>query len=692
MLQFVTYYIQKGSCTMKKKITLLFFILSLALMLLIACDSEEPPQQPENDTIINQTPQQNPSDNQNAETQPPPPPENEDPKCTNHELDQNFECVFCGVYHNPGVTLLPIEGKDEYMAVGYYDKSVSERIIPAEHKGKPVTQIAEGGFMNLTSLQKITIPDSVHTIGSAAFHSCANLEIVELPKTLSHIGSYAFKDCVKLEFITIPKGVTEIHVGTFRGCTNLICSYLPDTITRVEQDAFADCPNLDMKEYNNAYYIGNTNNPHVVLLKAKHREIASVTVHKDTKVIYGEAFREISTLTDLAFENNCKLVSIERWAFYDCYNLERLSIPYMLEYIGEYAFADCAKMECRLSGRANLKKIDEHAFENCESLYSVMDLDGLTSIGPQAFDGCDFLEAIDLPSTLLEIGEDAFSNTSRNLESINVDSNNPNYKSVGHCLINSQTGELLLGCKNSVIPQDGSITSIGDYAFSGCYELTGVSIPAGTEVIGFGAFYGCSQLKYLYIPASVTKIEEFAFMAGGLEEIVVNKANTVYHSDKNCLIETATKTLILGCKNSSIPSDGSVVIIGNLAFDSCRDLGYVSIPEGITKIGKRAFYSSDITGVNLPKSLVEIDDHAFAYCYDIENTVITIPANVTRIGRIAFWNLGYSYHQRGLTIIFENTEGWKAGDFDISSEDLSDVGTATKYLGDTYDDYEWIRY
>ena len=82
-----------------------------------------------------------------------------------------------------------------------------------------------------------------------------------------------------------------------------------------------------------------------------------------------------------------------------------------------------------------------------------------------------------------------------------------------------------------------------------------------------GAFSGCSGLTNVTIPSSVTSIGNSAFSGCiGLEKISVVTGNPKYHSAGNCLIETKTKTLIFGCKNSIIPTDGSVTSIGNSAF------------------------------------------------------------------------------------------------------------------------------
>ena len=226
-----------------------------------------------------------------------------------------------------------------------------------------------------------------------------------------------------------------------------------------------------------------------------------------------------------------------------------------------------------------------------------------------------------------------------------------------------------------------SVTSIGDYAFSGCSSLTSVAIPNSVMRIGTFAFSDCPSLTSLTIPASVTQIEghlvnldsHYNIIMGSINitHISVELGNQVYDSRDNCnaIIETATNTLLVGCQNTVIPP--SITKIGCCAFYRCTTLKTISIPTSVTNIGGAAFNETGLTSIILPYNVTlecsMTEGHypfagAFGSCHKLESVIflsgeggessigneafsecdklsnIVLSDNVTNIGDWAFLN------------------------------------------------------
>ncbi len=182
-----------------------------------------------------------------------------------------------------------------------------------------------------------------------------------------------------------------------------------------------------------------------------------------------------------------------------------------------------------------------------------------------------------------------------------------------------------------------NITYIGSGAFSSCTKLATINIPNSVVSIGDKAFYSCSGLTSISIGNGVTSIGENALYMtlNNLESITVAEGNPKYIGQGNCLIEKATKTLILGCKNSIIPTDESVTSIGTQAFANCGNLTEMTIPNNITSIDSDAFANcTGITAIDFGSGLTSISTYAFYNCTSL--TEITIPRNVTDISQGAF--------------------------------------------------------
>ena len=275
--------------------------------------------------------------------------------------------------------------------------------------------------------------------------------------------------------------------------------------------------------------------------------------------------------------------------------------------------------------------IGERAFENCYRLTSVSIPNSVKTIERIALWGCRGLTSIIIPNSVSTIGERAFYGCS-GLTIMTVDSGNPKYDSRNNCnaIIETSSNALIAGCKSTIIPN--TVTSIGNSAFGGCYDLMSMTIPSSVTAIGNSAFMNCFSLTNVTIPNSVTSIGSYVLDdCSGLTSIVVESGNPRYDSRDNCnaIIETASNTLKAGCQNTVIPN--TVTAIGGCAFRGCSGMTSIDIPNSVLSIGRDAFHScSSLKSITFGNSLTKIDYYAFEYCRSL--TSVTIPNSVTFIG------------------------------------------------------------
>ena len=138
---------------------------------------------------------------------------------------------------------------------------------------------------------------------------------------------------------------------------------------------------------------------------------------------------------------------------------------------------------------------------------------------------------------------------------------------------------------------ENGITTIGDYAFSGCFNLVKVNIPDSVTSIGNSAFHNCNSLSEIIIPEFVTTIGHYAFQ------------------------------YCHGLITLNIPN--SITSIGIGVFCDCSNLLEITIPHGITIIGNSTFYGcTSLVNVNIPDSVTHIGESAFDNCVSLIEIVI----------------------------------------------------------------------
>jgi len=437
-----------------------------------------------------------------------------------------------------------------------------------------VTSIGDSAFEECRILTGITIPSNVTGIGNSAFSSCENLTGVTIPNSVKSIGSYAFYDCTRLNSVTIPNSVTSIGDSAFKRCFSLpainvdagntayssqdgvlynknktilinypvgktVVSFtIPNSVTVIEKDAFAynssltsvNIPNSVIDIGDNAFFFCEN--------------LTNVIIPNGVTSIRYNTFCRTG-LTSINIPNSVKIIEYD--AFYGCNKLARITIPDSVTSIGRNSFFETAWLDNQKDGLVyagkvaykykgtmpantsitlldGTKGIADDAFEDCTGLTGINIPNSVTGIGSDAFSGCTKLAGINIPDSVTSIGMNAFYDTAwyNNKPNGVVYAGKVAYKYKGKMpaftnitLLDGTKGiadNAFSGCKNlTSVTIPNSVIIIGSDAFENCTILTGVTIGKGVTSIGRAAFYDCANLNSITIPNSITNIGYVAF-------------------------------------------------------------------------------------------------------------------------------------------------------------------------------------
>ncbi|MBO4370819.1 MAG: leucine-rich repeat domain-containing protein [Paludibacteraceae bacterium] len=357
---------------------------------------------------------------------------------------------------------------------------------------------------------------------------------------------------------------------------------------------------------------------------------------------------------------NSGITKIGQYAFMDCKNLTKVTIPASVTTIAHGAFIYDSKLVTAtipsgvttigssaffstgltsVSIPATVTSIGSQAFQSCTSLKTVtFNTTKVTSIASQTFEGCSALTSINIPTSVTQIGSSAFIKCS-SLSSITLPT--------ALTTINSAAFRSCTALTAVTIP--ANVTTLGTYAFAECSALKTVTFNT-TKITSIPdyAFQQCSALTSATIPSSVTSIGKYAFSyCGSLPTIVIPNSVTTM-GEATFAYCTAATSLTLSTKLTAIPSSafshckniktvtvpGSVTSIGINAFQFCDAMTSISLTNNITSIGGSAFYGcAQLASFTFPTQVTKIADNTF---YGCGFTSITIPSTITSIGNMAF--------------------------------------------------------
>ena len=359
--------------------------------------------------------------------------------------------------------------------------------------------------------------------------------------------------------LVIAEGVEEIGANAFTNCKQLKNILIPNSLSKIGEWAFSGCDSLEYNEYDNAYYLGNSTNPYVVLVEAKDEFIETCEINPITKIIYTTAFIDCLNLREINVPNS--ITDIGESSFSGCSALERISISGSITTIGSYAFADCNALSYNTYDNAYYLGNETNPFlilvKTKDTNITICEIHPETKlIYHKAFSECTHIRQIDIPNSVSFIGQGAFSYCNQ-LSSITIPD-----------AITRIEDDLFVGCNSLVdISIPNSVTQIGKYAFNGCSSLTNVVIPNSVTNIEQAAFHSCTSLSDIALSENIISIGQAAFYeCTSLTSIVLpNK------------LEAIQQGTFAGCDNlTSITIPNSVTHIAPVAFDRCRRLTNVS--------------------------------------------------------------------------------------------------------------------
>ena len=461
-----------------------------------------------------------------------------------------------------------------------------------------VTSIEDHVFVGCYSLTSITIPNSVTSIGNYVFDGCSSLTSITIPDGVISIGNFAFSGCNELTSITIPDSVTSIGDSAFEECRILTSISIPDSVTSIGGNVFKNCTRLktislscksSLKKSDFGEQANLVSASHILKKTAAKAVTCTENGNKEywTCEHCGKYF-----LSDDTNPETAKAVELSETVIPASHKLTKVEAKaptctedgnkeyWTCEHCGKYFLSDDANPETAkaveqsefiIPALNHKNAIIQNASEPTETApgYS----------GDRYCPDCDkVVEKVytywnegNLTWKLYEDGTLNISGTGAMKDYNDDDNPSPVYQ-------NSNVKKVVI---------EKGVTSIGNYAFSGCLGLKSITIPDGITSIGDHAFDSCINLRSITLPDSITSIGMWAFY---------------------------------NCWNvSSIIIPDGVTSIEDFTFNSCISLTSITIPNSVTNIKSSAFHNcADLTSITIPDSVTSIGDSAFSDCNSLQ--------------------------------------------------------------------------
>lgn len=524
--------------------------------------------------------------------------------------------------HSKNYTSLVIDGKFEEIPDEAFSSCPTMTTVTIK---ADIKRIGVGSFRNCSKFASFTIPPTVETVEFRAFASCAALTEVyyhlhtmtfanavfngcKSLKTFKQVandtttavadkthtyGDYCFTGCTALNDFAFPDDVIIFNAACFQGCTAISVFKAPPHLRKVGDNCFKGCNKLQT-------------------FNAPSLQIIGDNVFESCSKLNNFVFKELLEIGKYAFKFttfsnidalNALDYTFKGFCFYQNANLVHFIVPYKMEFIPEFAFYGCTRLESIIY-RGPIRAIKNSAFR------------GTNIIDFQVPSTCEIIEPL------------VFAEMNR-LSTISVDPSNKNfyYDDYYKILYGYNNTDIIHFIWNRNVPDVhilDSVELIDTGVFTDCPYLRSINMPANLKNISSQAFRKCTSLQEIIFPQHIEVLGHMAFYwCTSLAKVDLGGIKIIEpEAFAKC---TALKEIIFSPNLTEIRSG---------AFLGCTALQNITLPPRLKVLGRGAFYQCDIRNVSIPQGVSEVHNTVFALNANLNSAVFN--GTISKVHRAFF--------------------------------------------------------